>query len=443
MLAIVRRVQCHLQNPDSPHRRIVVGFLWVSLFVFVGKLAGAAKEMTVAWRYGVSPTVDAYVFVFNLVSWPVAVWFGIISAVLVPLAARIRHDFPERMPRFRAELLGVTLLLGGVLGLATWVGLPLLLRSGWLGLSAAALGPALSMAGGLSWLVPLGILVGLFSSWLLASGHHRNTLFEAIPALVLLGVLLLPSGWVGAPLLWGTVAGVTLHVLALALPLHRSGGLPAPAFTRQSPVWPLVWSGIGAMALGQTLKSLGGLLDQFFAAGLDAGALSSLGYANRLLSLVLGLGATAVGRAVLPVFSAGEAEGGSGMQALALRWAWWMFLLGVVVAAVGWAGSPLAVRLLFERGAFSAHDTTTVAGVLRFALFQVPFYFSGMVLIYVLVTRRQYGLVTLNALIDILVKLLAASLLVRWYKLDGLVLSSAVVGGLSLVCLYGFVKLKK
>ena len=94
MLAIVRRVQRHLQNPDSPHRRIAVGFLWVSLFVFVGKLAGAAKEMTVAWRYGVSPTVDAYVFVFNLVSWPVAVWFGIISAVLVPLAARIRHAEP-------------------------------------------------------------------------------------------------------------------------------------------------------------------------------------------------------------------------------------------------------------------------------------------------------------------------------------------------------------
>lgn len=49
---------------------------WVALFVLLGSFARAAKEMAIAYRYGVSAEVDAYLFVFNLVSWPVGVACG-------------------------------------------------------------------------------------------------------------------------------------------------------------------------------------------------------------------------------------------------------------------------------------------------------------------------------------------------------------------------------
>ena len=98
--------------------------MWVALFVFIGKLAGAAKEMAIAWRYGVSETVDAYVFVFNLINLPVSVWFSVLTVVLAPLAARIRHDNPAELPRFRDELLGLTMIVGLGLGCLAWFGLP-------------------------------------------------------------------------------------------------------------------------------------------------------------------------------------------------------------------------------------------------------------------------------------------------------------------------------
>ena len=72
----IKRIRRHWNDPASHDRRIATGFLWVAFFLLVSKLAGAAKEMAVAWRYGVSETVDAYVFVFNLVTWPVTLWFG-------------------------------------------------------------------------------------------------------------------------------------------------------------------------------------------------------------------------------------------------------------------------------------------------------------------------------------------------------------------------------
>ena len=190
MPTIIQRIRRHLGNPDSRHRQIASGFLWVSLFVLVGKFAGAAKEMAVAWRYGVSSTVDAYVFVLNLISWPVAVWFGILSVVLLPLFARLRSETPGELPRFRAELFGLTLVIGLVLGFVGWLALPALLRSGWLGFSGPALVHAMDMASGLAIAGSLGAVISFFSACLLASGQHRNTLFEAIPALVLLVVLL-------------------------------------------------------------------------------------------------------------------------------------------------------------------------------------------------------------------------------------------------------------
>src|SRR5690349_23667919 len=112
LFAFIERIRRHWNDPASHDRRIVTGFLWVALFVFIGKLAGAAKEMAIAWRYGISDTVDAYSFVFNLVTWPIPVWFGLLSAVLVPLVSRMRYETPEQLRRFRGELLMVTALLG-------------------------------------------------------------------------------------------------------------------------------------------------------------------------------------------------------------------------------------------------------------------------------------------------------------------------------------------
>ena len=434
------RIRHHLGNPDSQHRQIALGFVWVSMFVFVGKLAGAAKEMTIAWRYGVSATVDAYVFVFNLITWPVSVWFSILTVVLLPLAARLRSDTPAELPRFRAELFGLTLLLGLALGLLTWLGLPMLLRKGWLGLSGPALTQALDMTGGLALLASLGTVTSLFSAWLLASGHHRNTLFEAIPALAVLIALLLPPAWLPEPLLWGTVAGFALHAAALGAPLLRRGELPAPRLAQRSPAWQFFWASIGIMALGQVLSSLTNLVDQFFAAGLNEGALSTLSYANRILALILGLGATAVSRATLPVFSKDVAQGGVNVTALALRWFKWMLMLGLLVLLVSWLLAPWMVRVLFERGAFTASNTLAVSSVLRYALFQVVFYFPALVLVSALAAQRRNKLIALSGVINLICKLPLAFLLVPLFGIYGLVLSTVLMYALSAALLFMFVR---
>ena len=63
---------------------------WVALFVLLGSLVRAGKEMAIAYRYGVSAEVDAYLFVFNLVNWPVGVWFSVLTSD-IRLACAVWH----------------------------------------------------------------------------------------------------------------------------------------------------------------------------------------------------------------------------------------------------------------------------------------------------------------------------------------------------------------
>lgn len=431
MAKIFLKIRRHLANPESPNWQIALGFFWVGLFVFVGKLAGAAKEMTIAWRYGISATVDAYVFVLNLISWPVSVWFSILTVVLLPLVAQLRGGAPRELPRFHAELMGVTVLLGIAIGLFVWLGLPVLFRAGWAGLSGTSLQYALEMTGGLAIVGPLGIMISLFSAWLLAAGKHRNTLFEAIPALVLLLVLLLLPSSIPEPLLWGTVAGYALHAGALGVSLYQSDELPAPRISQRSPAWQYFWASIGVMSLGQALSSMTNLIDQFLVAGLGEGALSTLNYANRILALILGLGATAISRATLPVFSAVSTQDTKNLAELALRWTIFMFFFGAGVLLVSWLMAPWAVALLFERGAFSPDDTRTVVDILRYSLLQTVFYFPGLVLVSVLAAQRRHFWIAVSGAVNLFCKVALAFFLVPIFGIRGVVLSTVLMYAIS------------
>ena len=416
------RARLHDAHPD--HHAIARGMAWVALFVLLGSLARAAREMAIAYRYGVSAEVDAYLFVFNLVSWPVGVWFSVLTVVLVPLAAQIRHDAPGELPRFRAELLGLSLIVGVALAVVAAVGLPLLLGSPWTGLPPSVVIVANQMVPVLLPLAPLGILIGLFSVWMLAAGRHANTLLEGVPAFVVLITLLAFPGGGTEPLVWGTLAGFIFHLLSIAAPLMRRGEVDAPRFLRQSTQWPAFWQGFGIMLAGQVLMSFTAIIDQFFAAHLGTGAIATISYANRILALILGMGALAVSRATMPVFSQAHAQGGKQHHRVATHWARLMFVLGVGTTIVGWWLAPWVVVLFYQRGAFTSADTEVVTEVFRYGLPQLPFYFAGLVFVSYLSSRRAYVWLFWSGVIGLCAKFFGNAILIQLYGVAGVALAT-------------------
>jgi peptidoglycan biosynthesis protein MviN/MurJ (putative lipid II flippase) len=411
-------------GPD--HAAILKGMVTVAAFVFIGKLVSAMKEMAVAYRYGTGPEVDAYQLLYTVISWPIGVWSSVLTAVLVPLAMRLR-DQQGQLARFRSELLGIAIVAGIALAGLAWVVMHTLFRLGHSGLPARSADLAEAALPGLVLLLPLGMLTALQSAWMLAAGHHLNSLLECIPTLSIATLVMAVPGGGIAPLVWGTVAGAAFHLLSLVTPPARRGELGAPRVALASPHWPWFWQGFGIMLAGQALMSLTVVIDQFYAVGLGTGAIAMLGYANRVLSLILSLAAIAVSRATLPIFSQVQAQGVGRLRAVARRWAGLLFALGVLAAAAGYVAAPWVVRLLFERGRFGAADTAAVAQVLRYGLPQMPFYFASMVLVSYALSQRRYGLVFCSGLIGCAGKIAGNLLLVPPLGVNGIALGTMFV----------------
>ena len=403
--------------------------LTVALFTLLGKMMSAAKEMAVAYRYGLAAEVDAYHFVYNLVSWPIGIWCSVLTAVLVPLAARMRELDKEGIPHFRSELFGFALLLGLATALLGWLGIQTMLTLGKSGLPPNSARFADAALPGLILLLPVGMLVALQSAWMLSARRHVNTLLDSVPTFfIAASILAFPGAGIG-PLVWGTVAGSVFHLVSLLVPMARRNELEAPVFSRVSLQWPGFWQGFGIMLGGQALISFTVIIDQFYAVGLGTGSVATLGYANRILALILGLAAVAVSRATLPVFSQSRADGAGDVYTVASYWARLMFMAGIAVMLVSYVMAPWVVKLLFERGQFLADDTRIVADALRYGLPQLPFYFSCMVLVSYALSQRRYKLIFWSGVIGCAGKVLGNLLLVPLLGINGIALGAVFVYG--------------
>jgi len=422
-------------HPD--HRRIARGAFRVAVFLMLAKAVGAVKEMTVAWRYGVSDVVDAYQFTMTMASWLPTMLVGVLSVVLIPVLVKLRRERDEERQRFLRELRGASWLLAAALAALTWFAWPFVLHSLGKGLSSATRAMTTELLTGFALVAALTLLGGISAARLRASERHINTLLDSMPALaVMASVLWLTGTDEVTPLLWGTLAGFVLQAFWLSrLAASTDAVRHLPCVGWSSPHWPTLMRAAGVMVIGQVAMSFAGPLDQYTAAQLGSHANATLGYATRLLSLALGLGAASVGRAALPVLADVQRSGDAARaRAMALKWSVLMGGAGLATAALGGLLAPWLVALLFERGAFTAQHTGQVAEVLRWGLLQLPFYFGVLILVQLLASQNRYRIMAMIAVANFALKAVMNPLLASVMGAPGIMLATSLMYALSYVC---------
>lgn len=381
-------IKKHFNSIDDV--KIIKAVVTLLVFVFLAKIAGLFKEVVIAWRFGISPEVDAYNFTFSFVQWPVSLFGAVIGAVLIPLVSKIRSQgLGDEIKLFRSEVLGVTIALSFIVMVVFFGIFDRLLVINIFSLESVQLSFIKDFLPYLVWVIPLGFLAMLFSAWTMSSQRHINTFLEAMPAFTI-SVLVMLWG-TSISIVLGLVIGFTLQTSLLAYFLYRHNEIEWPKFSITSTNWSPLLAGLSFMLIGQFFMSLISLVDQYFAAGLGVGAISTLSYAEKILAIVLSLGVVVIGRAVLPVFSDAHNQGCM-LKHIALKWAGIMFIVGILASLVFYAYTEVIVKIIFERGAFSAHDTAEVSRLLSVASLQIPFYIGGMVLSYALISMRKYHL---------------------------------------------------
>jgi len=415
----------------SDHRRILRAMLSVSLFVTITKFIGAAKEMAIASAYGTSVVVDAYNFLTTLLNWPGAVLSSVTIWVFVPYLVRAKPHTADEAPAFKREFLGTTLLAGGVVALVAGCAMFSALSRGLTDLPPQTASMAKVMLLPMVLAVPVGFIEAFLAANVMAQHRQTNTLLEGVPALcILVLVLALPSRS-PVQLAWAALAGVVVQLVLLMLVQPAGERLPRPVLSWRSPAWRGLMQGFGIVLLGQAIWCAISVADQIMVAPLGPGAIATLGYASRVISLLVGLGATAISRALLPTLSELGTLGHARARRVASRWMVALFLAGIAVGVAAWGIAPWGIRLLFQRGSFTAEDTAGVVQVFRCGVLQLPFYFAGIVVVQLIASANDYRKFLYIGVINFVTKVAANFLLIPVLGIGGALLATAVMHAVS------------
>ncbi len=176
----------------------------------------------------------------------------------------------------------------------------------------------------------------------------------------------------GILLAWGVAFAGFLQLVFLALMSRRSGmdlGFRRPRLTPG--VKRMVVLGIPGLIAGGVTQiniTVGTII-----ASLQEGAVSFLYYADRIYQLPLGIVGVAIGVVLLPDISrrlgAGDIEAVHNSQNRSIEFALLLTLPAAVALAV--IAEPI-IRVLFERGAFTAEDTRATAAALAAFAWGLP-----------------------------------------------------------------------
>ncbi|MBU4212049.1 MAG: murein biosynthesis integral membrane protein MurJ [Kiritimatiellae bacterium] len=360
----------------------VVGF-----FILFSRAFGLVREIAMAAFFGSSLAMDAFVVAFRIPNLFRSLFGeGALSSAFVPVFTEtLEKQGREKVWSFAANMFSFLSLT-----LAALVAAGILLAS--LALVILPLSPRIALILDLlRIMLPYMFFICLtaFFSAILNS-LRRFVLPAATPVamnIVMIAVLFLvcpflpASGdWRIKAVAWSVVAAGIIQVVMQLPQLAQYGFRVRLSMDWRDPRVRRVWQLMGVTIIGVGVTQVNVQLNSIVAVLIGPGSPSYLYYAERLIYLPLGIFATALGTILLPTFSGHITQGRTDLVRDTLNHALRQLMFIMLPVAVGMfvLAKPI-VRLVYERGAFSAFSTdmTTLAvqcyapGLIVFSLLKV------------------------------------------------------------------------
>ena len=418
-------------SEGSVNRRILGAALVVGVMTLLAKAATLAKDLLVAYQFGRSDEVDAFLLALMLPSFVVNVIAGAAYSALIPVYVRARsRDSGAQAHRLMAWMNGWSglVLLASTVVLAVLFPLVLPVIASNFAPEKRELTLKLFLV-----VAPLVVFGGLATIWAgVLNALHRFALaaFSAtVVSLVAIAALLLYGSTGGIlALAVGTVLGYVAQWALLATGLRREAVPLRWRFRGRNPDLDAVKQQTYTLMVGMLLMGSTELVDQSMAAMLDAGSVATLGYGTKIVISIVGLGAAAIGTSVFPHFSVMvAAHDWSGVRHTLKRYGQLILVASVPLTIVIVAASEWIVTALFERGAFSAADTLAVARVQALYALQIPFYLLGILGVRLLSAMGKNRVVTAIAAFNVVSNIVGNAILMRWFGVAGIALSTSIV----------------
>ena len=403
----------------------------------ITKAAAMAKDMVTASSFGTSDAMDAFLIAFVLPSIAINIIAGSLEVAIVPVYVQVRErDGADAANELLASILVSAALLLSLTAIVVVVAGPYLLHL----FGSTFDGEKLLLTRRLFFLLMPLVVVGGCGMVLSAvlTANERFLLTAAMPLVsIALTIVLLVAGGkqLGVyALALGVLVGRVLEVLFLAWRMRRIGLLTWARSRRWHPALRQVLTNFGPIAVGAAVISNSPVVDQTMAAMLGSGNVAALNYGNKLVAAGLGAVAPVVVSVIFPHFARMVSTGDWQGLRHTFRTYWWLIVaLTVPVSLLIGLFSTDLVRLLFERGQFTAADTAIVARVQSLYALQIPFYVLSMVGVRLLSAMQSNRAVMIIFMASFVVNVIGNFVFMRWWGLPGIALSTSVVYLLSML----------
>lgn len=403
-----------------------------SLLTLGVKALGALREAFSVAIFGLGDELDAFYVAFTIASFVIIVVGSSFQTAYIPIyleskregnKAHVQSIFSQTLTTCLLVLITVTALLG--------IALPYLLPLIISGFNPQKLKLTLGLVYELTPLMILGGLSLTLTAVLNAEEEFKATaLIPGLTSITLIVALLILAKTLGIQTISvGLILGAILELLFLLRFLQRKGLKIKFEIGGQNPKVKQVIKNALPIAGAIAISGLMPIVDQSFAAHLKTGDIAALGLGNRVISLALTLFATAVATVVFPYFSK-----------LALEKDWanlrrvfyaniYKFILPVTVLSTLAIAlfSDLIVRLVFQRGAFTAQNTELVSAIQIIYALQIPAYVIYQVGFRLLNAIYSNSLITIISLISLINNIWLNYYLARAMGVKGIALSTSLV----------------
>ncbi len=176
---------------------------------------------------------------------------------------------------------------------------------------------------------------------------------------------------------------------------------------------------------GTAIYQINTFVSRMLAFSLAVSSATMLFYANRLIELPIGVFAVATSTVIYPLLAKHAAEQNFFEMAVDFHRGLRLVLIITVPAAAGLAllNEPI-VRLLYERGAFTAKNTQTMASLLMLFVIGMPFFSVVNLTIRAFYSVKDTATPVRIAAVDFLANISLSLLLKNWLGAPGLVIAS-------------------
>ena len=408
--------------------------------LLLAKLFSTLKESFVAQAFGVGREVDAYVLASALSLWVATIVGNGIDGVAIPLLKQAQANSEEQWRAYAGQVFCIVCAFGAAAGAVLWWLAPPLGR--WLG-DSGAFGAQLVASIRVFALVPLLNAVARWSAALLQQRGHffwANAADCAAPLVAVLVIVAWP--WRGGLLLaWAQLAGIAAVALLMLLFGVRELGAWPRWSTQRDGLLALSARRYAPAVLGTTIGAAKPLLVRALAGGLGTGAIAVLGYADRVVAVLLALIGAAVIRSVTThAADAITAGRWSEIDHLLRRTSLLAFAAGAAGAlAICALASPL-VSVLLQRGAFTAADAAAVTHTLRWLVPHLPFFCYASILIGIGYAMGLQRLLVISAVVGLAVCAMAGLLLRQPLGTAGIAMAASLAFVASAACTHLLVR---